>query len=71
MTPLSPTPPKTTVELPFPPGWSSAKGCSHGKLWDETCDECEIVSLRASLEWMEPRVKRDRARLKQLLGAKA
>lgn len=40
--------------------------CSHGKLWTEDCKECEIVSLSEWVEKMEPRLKRDRARLDRL-----
>lgn len=37
--------------------------CSHGVAWKDPCELCEIVSLEYALRWMEPVVKRDRARL--------
>lgn len=58
---------KTSIELPIPQGWSYDKGCHHGKLWEQRCDECEIISLTEWLEKMEPRIKRDRAKLDRLL----
>jgi hypothetical protein len=62
---------KTSIDLPFPAGWSQEKGCGHGKLWEERCDDCEIVSLTDSLSRMEPQVKRDRAKLDRLLWEKS
>lgn len=59
---------KTSIDMPFPPGWSREKGCSHGKLWTEFCPACRIFSLQESLRWMEPQVQRDRAELEKLLS---
>lgn len=58
-----------SIELPLNQDIPLADQCGHGKRWTETCSLCEIVSLRDSLAWMEPMVKRDRARLEKLLGA--
>lgn len=56
-----------TINLPFRQDVPLRDQCSHGKLWTQDCKECEIVSLTEWLEKMEPRIKRDRARLDRLL----
>ena len=44
------------------------KKCGHGIRYNEECEGCEIINLTASLEWMAPVVKKDKARLKKLTG---
>jgi hypothetical protein len=40
--------------------------CSHGVRWDDPCKECEIVSLRETIEVFEPKVIRAKQRLAEL-----
>lgn len=56
----------TTADIPLRLDIKLSDQCSHGKAWKEDCRLCEVVSLEASLEWMEKQVMRDRARFERL-----
>lgn len=43
--------------------------CSHGKLWEEKCLECKVISLRETIKSFEPLVIRAKKRL-QVIEAK-
>lgn len=51
--------------------YDSFKSCGHGKRYDETCVECEIVSARASLAWAWINVEIYEKRLTRLENEKA
>lgn len=40
--------------------------CPHNKTIEEDCDECEVVYLKASIDYWRNRVLKDEERLEQL-----
>lgn len=40
--------------------------CGHGKTWAEDCLECEVISLRGTIENFEPMVSKAKQRLKEI-----
>lgn len=42
--------------------------CSHGHLYSEECDKCELVTLRERMSWMARQVKYDEARYEHLMA---
>ena len=55
-----------TINLPFRHDVPLRDQCGHGKLWTEDCRLCEVATLSEWVEEMEPRLKRERARLDRL-----
>jgi hypothetical protein len=40
--------------------------CSHGKLWNEECPECELISAREFVKRWGPMVDEARAKIEEL-----